>query len=186
MACYLLSKAQQKTVLTCYTFNLAEVTSALKSAAETRCEVCVYADAGHTMMGSTLLQAEKLSDLQEAGVKVYLTSGISGSSGIQHSKTLLVDDYLIVGSTNWTTSSKQNEEMSVLVHLNPDGFDQFEKRFKRLNQRSSEFTRERAVRARDARAARQELRGNSVPDIHRTAKRFSIARAKSRDALKLA
>jgi phosphatidylserine/phosphatidylglycerophosphate/cardiolipin synthase-like enzyme len=138
------------------------------------------------MMGSTLLQAEKLADLQESGVEVYLTSGATGSSGIQHSKTLLVDDYLIVGSTNWTTSSKQNEEMSVLVQLNPDGFEQFDKRLSRLKQRSSNFTRERAVKARDARAARQELRSSSVPDVYRTAKRFSIARAKSRDALKLA
>ena len=37
--------------------------------------------------------------------------------GIQHSKTLLVDDWMLVGSTNWTTSSRSNLERTCLIQL---------------------------------------------------------------------
>ena len=42
-------------------------------------------------------------------------------TGIQHAKTLLADDFLIIGSCNWTTSSRANSELGALVHLTPRG-----------------------------------------------------------------
>ena len=45
---------------------------------------------------------------------------ISGT-GIQHAKTLLADDFLIIGSCNWTVSSRANSELGALVQLTPKG-----------------------------------------------------------------
>ena len=52
----------------------------------------------------------------------YLRVGrtISGT-GIQHAKTLLADHTLVVGSTNWTVSSRANSEVGVMVRLHPSG-----------------------------------------------------------------
>ena len=44
---------------------------------------------------------------------------VSGT-GIQHAKAVLIDDYLILGSTNWTISSRANSELGVLIQLKPD------------------------------------------------------------------
>ena len=41
---------------------------------------------------------------------------VSGQ-GIQHAKSALVGDELIVGSCNWTTSSRSNYELGVLIRL---------------------------------------------------------------------
>ena len=61
----------------------------------------------------------------------YRTVGrhVPPGRGIQHSKTLFVADnadfsgenYLIIGSCNWTTSSRCNYELSSLIQLDRDG-----------------------------------------------------------------
>ena len=45
---------------------------------------------------------------------------VSGT-GIQHAKTVLVDNMLVVGSCNWTVSSKGNSEISMLIRLHSTG-----------------------------------------------------------------
>ena len=42
-------------------------------------------------------------------------------NGLQHAKTVLVDDMLVVGSCNWTVSSKANSEVAVLIRMNSSG-----------------------------------------------------------------
>ena len=42
-------------------------------------------------------------------------------TGIQHAKTVLADNMLIVGSCNWTVSSKANSEIAAMVRMNPSG-----------------------------------------------------------------
>ena len=42
-------------------------------------------------------------------------------TGIQHAKTVLADDMLVVGSCNWTVSSKGNSEISVLIRMHASG-----------------------------------------------------------------
>ena len=42
-------------------------------------------------------------------------------NGIQHAKTALVDGMLVVGSCNWTVSSKANSEVAVLIRMNSSG-----------------------------------------------------------------
>ena len=52
----------------------------------------------------------------------YAAVGRSGGwTGVQHAKGLLVDDHAVMGSTNWSTSSRSNSEVSCLVKS--DGTD---------------------------------------------------------------
>ena len=55
-----------------------------------------------------------------------------GVSGKMHSKFLLAGPYLVIGSTNWTSSSKGNQETSVLVFLNGEGYAMMHARCQRL------------------------------------------------------
>ena len=76
------------------------------------------------MHGKTNDQMDCLKDLKSQGVEVFLSNGCT-SGGIQHSKTLLVDEmFALIGSTNWINSSRSNHEMSVLVELNLGGYQQ--------------------------------------------------------------
>ena len=45
---------------------------------------------------------------------------VSGT-GIQHAKTVLADEKLVVGSCNWTVSSWANSEIAVEIRLSPSG-----------------------------------------------------------------
>ena len=112
-----------------------------------------------------------------------LSKGASGNSGIQHSKTLLCDEFLICGSTNWTGSSRENHEESMLVALNEAGIAAHDERLRYIKEHSQAFTEEleKAGRAhRSQRAASREHK--SVPpasERYRTAKRFSVSRART-------
>ena len=47
-----------------------------------------------------------------------MNRAVSGA-GILHAKCLLADGMLVVGSANWTTSSRGNVEVGVLLRLYP-------------------------------------------------------------------
>ena len=53
-----------------------------------------------------------------------------------HAKLLVAGDYMIVGSTNWTTSSKANSEVSVLLHLTRQGKDIVEGHVRKYKQQT--------------------------------------------------
>jgi len=186
MGVYLLRKATFRGVLTAYTFDLDIITEASKEAALRGVDMTVIGDHGHTISGSTKAMVAKFSEMRDAGVKVLLSRGISGSSGIQHSKTLLCDEHVIVGSCNWTNSSRLNQERSVLIALNEKGMQAYEESLKHLKANCSVFSEKeeehgRAVRER---RASKSIPPSTVADRYATAKRFSVARARSlgRDA----
>ena len=58
----------------------------------------------------------RLETLRNMGVEVYLCGGVA-AGGIQHSKTLLVDGWFLLGSTNWISSTRNNHEISSLLEL---------------------------------------------------------------------
>jgi len=184
MAAFLISKATDSVVLTAYTFDLVMVAEALAAAKERGVEVTIIVDRNHTLTGATNYMVERLSALKQANVPVWLSRGISGAGGIQHSKTLRADDFLIVGSTNWTNASRLNQEMSVLVQLNEEGLAAYEDRIRAYKSLSSVFSDalERSGTAnRCSRGVGGASRSASVSTMERyaTAKRFSIARARS-------
>jgi len=184
MAAFLIGKATDSVVLTAYTFDLVMVAEALAAAKERGVEVTIIVDRTHTLAGAANYMVERLSVLKQANVPVWVSRGISGAGGIQHSKTLRADDFLIVGSTNWTNASRLNQEMSVLIQLNEDGLAAYEDRIRAYMSLSSVFSDalERSGTAnRCSRGVGGASRSASVSTMERyaTAKRFSIARARS-------
>ena len=123
LACYLMSRSEVEVVLTAFTFDYEEVCQALVKAAARGVRVELYVDRNHTLTDATVMQPAQLSSLRKQGVVVYLTSSAQ-RGGIQHSKTILCDDTLLVGSTNWTNSSRSNHELSLAVSLSPEGKDE--------------------------------------------------------------
>ena len=123
---------------------------------------------------------ERMKELKGAGVVVYLTRG-PGNSGIQHSKTLLVDESFIIGSCNWTSSSRSNHEASVLLALEAPGLLACDERIGYLKESGRLLTDADIAKCQENRDQRSKSRGKSVPvrDMYATAKRFSIARGRS-------
>ena len=162
--------------LTAYTLDLLTLTEALGQTAMRGVQVQVLADRGHSLKGTTLAQMERLDALRKKGVEVFLSRGAT-AGGIQHSKTLYVDHYYVVGSTNWTSSSRSNDEMTVLLELDEDGIKAVEKRLAFIREVSTKLTQEEVI---SSHVLKENRRSKSVePEKFRTAKRFSIARARS-------
>ena len=123
-----------------------------------------------------------------------MSYGLNGESGIQHSKTVLADEPVLIGSCNWTTSSRQNHEIGVLLSLNEVGLAAYDGRLRFIKERAVPFSEEfersgrqnrkdQAAAKRDRQQSSQGPRHRSVPptahDRYRTALRFSVARARS-------
>ena len=81
--------------------------------------------------------------------------------GLQHAKVLQAGDYLIVGSTNFTVSSKANLEISVLLHLTDAGSAAMDRLFARWLALSAPFSDELVAEAEDARVRRSDRRSAS-------------------------
>jgi phosphatidylserine/phosphatidylglycerophosphate/cardiolipin synthase-like enzyme len=118
-----------------YTFDRNDVSMALIDARERRhITVKVLLDKKITFEKTTRDMYEQIAKMSSFGVQVRLASGLdlrkeysavgrSVSStgefvGASHSKAILTGNWLLCGSTNWTTSSRGNVEMSTLSRLN--------------------------------------------------------------------
>jgi len=185
MGVNLLNKAKERAILTAFTLDLLVVCNALVEAAQRGVQAQLFVDKGHSLKGSTSAQMERLEMLRRGGVEVYLAKGVT-AGGIQHSKTLLVDGYYLCDSTNWTSSSRSNHESSMLIELSDEGKKAVMSKLGYVMQGAELLTQETAKRAQEYREVKM-MRGRSAdPSPHRfgeTARRFSIARARSRDAL---
>ena len=179
MGAYLIGKAVSRIVLTAYTYDLVVITNALKEAAIRGVTVTVIGDHGHTLTGATAAMVERFTELKDAGVTVLLTRGVSGGSGIQHSKTLLCDVHAIVGSCNWTNSSRSNQETSVLLFLNEPGLAAYEDKLRYLQRHGQPFSEKDEASGRKNRESRRIQSVPPTEERYRTAKKFSIARARS-------
>ena len=176
MAVYLLTKAKNRAHLTGFTFDYLPLSTALIEAAARGVSVTCYLDYQHALTGTTQAMPDRLNDMREKGVQVWMCRGVGVSLGIQHSKTLLVDDYLIVGSTNWTNASRNNQEMGVLIRLSEPGWKTWNTRLGFMTQSATCFTEEDHHRGRGNPVRRSKSAG---AEKYATAKRFSIARERS-------
>lgn len=122
-----------------FTFDRDDIWSALVDAHARGARTKVGLDRRMTLSGKTANQLGCAARLRDAGVEVRLINGdplepeyrlvgredaLRGREsmlGIQHAKCVLVDDLLLIGSVNWTTSSRCNSEFSALLHLNDHG-----------------------------------------------------------------
>ena len=114
-----------------FSFDRDDVLKALLGARRRGCHVRVVLDRAMTLTGKTRNQLSAAKELVSGGVLVRCSEGLPVASeyaavgrkvpgylkGIQHSKSLLCDSKLLVGSTNWTTSSRSNWELGVQVRL---------------------------------------------------------------------
>ena len=179
MAVHLIDVAKKQVTVTACTYDLATVTRALIKAAGRQIPTCLIVDRGHALAGGTRAMVDRMEELREGGVTVLLSYGQNGSSGIQHSKTVAVDEFLLIGSCNWTSSSRTNNEMNVLIKLGEKGSKAHEERLSTLQRFAAPFTAEFAT----AGNKRRESRHRSVPPADCSsssfAKRFSLARARS-------
>jgi hypothetical protein len=118
-----------------YTFDRNDVSLALIDARERRhITVKVLLDKRITFEKTTKDMYEQIAKMSSFGVQVRLASGldlhkeynavgrpVSSAKGdfvgASHSKAILTGQWLLCGSTNWTTSSRGNVEMSTLSRL---------------------------------------------------------------------
>ena len=129
----LMREARSHILLLGFTYDLPEFQKALLDAFTRRITVQIGLDRRTTMSNRPRDQQQFAQQLEAQRVPVRLLKGgplgpeyakvgrqVSGT-GIQHAKTILIDNKMIVGSCNWTVSSKANGELSVLIRLNEGG-----------------------------------------------------------------
>ena len=116
-------------------FDQPDLVRALVAASEGRVRVRLVCDLSQAK-GETKMQLQVLQELATAGVHIRLATGKSvrdtymsdnrdvrvgsGLQGLHHAKSVLVlrassAAELVVGSTNWTTSSRANRECGVFL-----------------------------------------------------------------------
>ena len=127
----LVNKAERIVLLLGYTYDLPEIHEALLHAVSRRVDVKVGLDRRTTLSGKPRDQQQMAQQLQANRVALVLQKGTSlgpeyarvnravSGTGILHAKCLLADGMLVVGSANWTTSSRGNKEVGVLIRLYP-------------------------------------------------------------------
>ena len=122
---YMIGSAEHSIYLSAFTFDHPKIVHALVSAVRRGVAgVTVYVDRDHTLSGTTVGMIDALNVLQKGGVSVFTTTAPT-SHGCQHSKTLLCDQALLLGSANWTRSSSRNLELNALVWMNGAGLVQY-------------------------------------------------------------
>ena len=111
--------------------------------------VQVFVDERETLRGKTKRQAECLWNLVNMGVSVGL---VKKTKGQQHSKSLLIGSALLLGSTNWTSNSRNNHEMSLAVELDDRGVTRYSQLVGEMRYRS--MTQQDLIAAKDYMPAR--------------------------------
>ena len=115
-----------------FSFDRKEIVQALVGARRRGCIVRVVLDHNMTLQGKTKEQYSSAEELASCGVLVRVASGIPlkpeydmvGRSapaylkGIQHAKAVIAGREAVIGSANWTTCSRSNQEMGVHIELN--------------------------------------------------------------------
>ena len=176
----LISQAKESCIVSAFTFDYGPLLQSMCETARRGVRVELLVDSTQVVRGSTKMQAERCASLQSSGGKVLLVDG----AGVQHSKTLCIDaKYCIVGSCNWTNSSRSNHELSVLFVLNSEGRLSLDRKFEKLRASARPFTKQDEAEGETVRQRR--ARSVNTADRYRTAKSFSIARARaaSRDCV---
>jgi phosphatidylserine/phosphatidylglycerophosphate/cardiolipin synthase-like enzyme len=122
-----LAGASSRITLFGYTLDRADMVEALIAAKTMGAEIRVGLDEFQTLRGKTRDQPLSVMRLVLAGVAVRKLSGVDARSeyaavgrqigsfvGALHAKGLVVDDYVVLGSGNWTTASRANRELGCL------------------------------------------------------------------------
>ena len=129
----LVRDAKSSVILLGFTYDLPEFQEVLVDAASRLVDVKVGLDHRTTLSTRPRDQQQFAQQLQANRIPVTLLKGgplgpeykkvgrVVNGTGIQHAKTVLADGMLVVGSCNWTVSSKANSEVAVLIRLSNSG-----------------------------------------------------------------
>ena len=138
-ACFLMAHAKKDwtVFMSAFTIDLREIGDALIGAKDRGAKVTLIVDEVQAKDGHTKYMKDLLVRLIDSGVEVLFQRGGSLAAeyrkigrncnvlGHVHAKSCAVlgpiEKFLIVGSTNWTTASKGNLEMNVLLELTEGG-----------------------------------------------------------------
>ena len=126
-----------------FSSDRVEIVQALVEARKRVCLVRVALDRNMTIQGKTRDQFSSAKELAACGVQVRVATGIPlkpeyhaiGRSvpgflnGIQHSKAVLAGRAAVIGSANWTTSSRCNFELGVHIEFATSHVDVVEELF---------------------------------------------------------
>ena len=143
---YVLREGVWIVILLGFTFDREDIAERLIAAAKRQSAVIGVFDKKMTFSGQTRLMAEMLSRMAAGGVAVRVLEGdsstndyeavgrtVGGFKGIQHAKGLLVyrqeEAFAILGSCNWTTASRANSELGVILRAKAEGAGELLRRF---------------------------------------------------------
>ena len=123
-------------------YDLADLGEAFLRCKASGRDIELYFDRQAAFDGKCAGELDQLMLLVSNGIRCLLVRGFSkkehyiaadkkavGGVGIHHAKWLLIGPMLIVGSANWTTSSKGNDETMMLVQLTEAGLADWYLRF---------------------------------------------------------
>jgi phosphatidylserine/phosphatidylglycerophosphate/cardiolipin synthase-like enzyme len=154
-----LAGARSKVRISAFTYDRGDITELLKLAVVSGASVQILLDEGQVLGGQTRDAPQQALEMLAAGIEVRTLTGRTAAEvyrevgrsvaghikGIQHSKTVLVDDYMLVGSCNWTTSSRANFETGVFLKLNAqqagDAYELFQSRWDQASMVAAEKLR---------------------------------------------
>ena len=141
----LIREAKSYVLLTAFTYDRPDVTDALVEARRRNVEVRIGVDRKSTLQGTTRDQLQRLKEIAAHGAEVRVCSGRSysdeyravgrapvGGVGLQHSKVVLTEQTAMIGSCNWTTASRANHEVGLLVVLNAEEHERLKARLCKL------------------------------------------------------
>ena len=154
-----------------FTYDRADITQALLEAKRRRCDVKVGSDTSWALGTKAKEQGPRLKQLVAGGVEVRVLNGRSysgeykavgrspkGGLGMSHAKVIYADGGLapeagccaVIGSCNWTTSSRANNEVGVLVRLDPQAAEELGGRIRAFMEKGRDFREAGAQRAQNA------------------------------------
>ena len=129
VAIKVIGRARSFCLVMAFTFDRQDIVDALKKAKERGVGVILVIDRAFTLSCKTKECMPRLQELEAHGIIVRLASGHSakqeyravgrsyGGRGIVHGKVVHTESESVIGSCNWTTSSRTNEEVSLHVKL---------------------------------------------------------------------
>ena len=125
-----------------YTYDLLTISEAVYAARQNGNNVSMCGNYNSCLGAATRDQLNRVIALRGAGVNVFLVAGmdiqpeyakvgkkVRPGHGILHMKTALIGSWLVVGSTNFTTSSRNNHELSTLLWLDKSSVQVYHKLF---------------------------------------------------------
>ena len=125
----LMNRCQEEVILFAYGYDRRDVTDSVIAARQRGIAVRMGFDRKTLCSGVPRDMHQLAQELESQGCEVRTMVGASiadeyravnrsaGGQGIQHAKAALVDGDLILGSCNWTTSSRSNFELCVHIQL---------------------------------------------------------------------